>query len=186
MKRVLIMILVFSMLFLCLALAGCRVGKDRVWYGGLCANDCINVPNCFVNMWDCMWGDDYELNYRELSESDYELYALEVCTNSEGTGENGYVTVKVQMAEGSTGGYAVFGDYVYYVSYQVDVYDEDVLVGSAVVTRRHGELADLVETGGPPPYDKVPCYTEYFNVEITEYISGNYTCELAWIEGLAS
>ena len=66
------------------------------------------------------------------------------------------------MAEGSTGGYAVFGDYVYYVSYQVDVYDEDVLVGSAVVTRRHGELADLVgeEFGekAEPRYERLAEY----------------------------
>ena len=171
-----------------LSATGCKIGKDKQWIGGLCANDCVNIPYCFYSCFTDSCSCLSFRGYHALTENDFHISATEICQNSQGTGQNGYVTVKVSIENGSNSTY-VFGEYIYHLAFKINVYDDGALVGSAIVVRTEEEIENLTQETYTDTYPRNitnRVYTEYFNVAIEEYMLGNYTCSIEWIEGVVS
>lgn len=171
----------------CLIASGCTLGGPNSSCHGLCNNSLINIPDMCLNCYNgCLCSSCNTTEFKEMpfTDEDYTFVDASVCENSEGNGQNGYVTVKLRLDFP-----ALETADVHYVTYKVNVYDNGVLAGSAIVVRSKEEIKQLLDTYK----EYVPIegetliadafYVDYFNVEITNYISGQFTCELEYVQG---
>lgn len=187
-RRLLFISVLFAILF-CVISSSCTLGGADSNCHGLCNNGLINVPKWLLTCYnDCMCsGCEITKEFEEsaFTKEDYQVWDVGVCDNSEGNGKNGYVTVRLKLDFPRL--FQIPYADIHYLTYKVNVYDDGVLAGSGIVVRNTDEIKNLRETyvESYPVSDMMsqPLYVDYFNVEITDYVSGNFTCTVEYVEG---
>ena len=188
-KRVFFISLIFIVSFSLIA-SGCTLGGADSSCHGLCNNSVINLPQMLSGCYNgcvgsCLTTKDYiEVPF---ADSDYSVRNVSICDNSEGDGKNGYVTVKLELDLPF-----IFNnppEDTHYLTYKINVYDNGQLAGSAIVVRDSDEIQQLKDTyveyykESEDSLIAHPYFVDYFNVSITDYISGNFTCEVEYVKG---
>ena len=153
MKRTLILFLVFALLFGTLLLTGCGDGP-------VCG--CYDMSTTISYG---IWSRLMLVPVNMSNNADDVILSQERA--SDGTGRNGYITVRYAIKDT-----CISNLWINYPEFKFKVYDDSVLVGAveyraeSVVLRDTATINDTVYFVG------------YMNVEISEYINGNYTFEI--------
>ena len=182
MKRFITIFLVFALLFSMLCFTGCRIGPEECNCHGLTSNAVVNLPHwlnelslLFEKILDCSCAcigcetTAYtDTHYRDLRKDEFRIKELTRLTNSDGVGSNGYITVSATF-ENEIPYYRVL-----YISYKINVYDGNTLVGNAIVTLNSEDVHETTTKEG---------LTKIINIEIDRYISGDYSLELEYVSG---
>lgn len=167
MKRTIAISLFFV---ICLGLVfstGCRLGPEECECRGLCDNKVINNP-CGACYDESCSGRSYE----DISKEDFKTIAY-IYENSGGNGKNGYITVYYQVSGSYDSITKKYGFLGYYENVRlfIEIYDADTLVGKETVGIELTRETDGWGTEG------------YVNVEIPQYIYGDFSCAITEITG---
>ena len=163
MKRAIIIFLVFAALLGAMILSGCDGDNFMCRSFNLLGKCSYGLYNCVCNDGcNLMLAQEHELNNNE---GDVIITRME---NSDGTGRNGYITVRYAVREEILPqGLQLNMPYI-----KFNVLDSGITVGAVEYdSYDYLTLSTIV-------IDNVTYHAGYFNVEISEYINGNYTFEI--------
>lgn len=187
MKRNIIIISFFILLSASLIFASsCSCGDPDCEFHGLTSNKVINCPKwigcasynvCSIFKCEvcgcevCNCGEDYAEAYGDgsssiVDESEIIEETVTLVQNKAGYDyDDKYITVKVEFQH-------LTKKLTKAVSFSLKVYDNEVLVGEAVISRYNNFTSSKISI-----FDE-GSYTGYFNIKIDRYIIGEYTFKL--------
>lgn len=186
-KRIIVIGIISLLFFFTVCVSSCRLGAEDCECNGLFNNKIINIPGMCekISIKLCSVCDfcssEIQYNSEKLEEENIIIQNVKKVDNSTGTGDNGYITVKIELLfEDPYEEIFDFGN-VRYLTYTVKVYDSGELVGKAIVSRVENEVAKN-RNKFTESYKNRNCYIDYINVQIENYIDGNYTFEIENID----
>ena len=188
-RRIIIISFLFVMIF-GLMTTSCTLGEDGSNCHGICSNSVFDLPYMMTNCLNgCLCSGCQFATYNEvaLTEKDCTLDSVNICENSEGTGANGYLTVETKLSF-NLPAEALYN--FYYITYKVNVYDDGVLAGSAIVIIDKDEIIRLWDEYTGYHYSGVPgvlikdyAFIDRINVKMDYFKNCNFTCEVEYIDG---